>query len=183
MLDDSDWEWGAAYDFRVWHEFGELSVGLSASKWKQTGKALTVAGAKSDDDTALNVVPLTLDAIYRFDVLAERYQFPLVPYAKLGYAYAIWWATNGLGNLARHTANGTTLVARGGTGGFDATIGLRLLLDVFEPGAARSFDIEMGVNHSYLFGEYRHLVLTDWGSAKSIDLSDGVWNFGLAFDL
>mgnify|MGYP003342203221 CR=1 FL=1 len=114
-----------------------------------------------------------------FDVLAERYEFPLVPYVKLGYAYGIWWATNGLGNLARATTNGTTTVARGGTGGFDATLGLRFLLDVLEPGAARSFDIEMGVNHSYLFGEYRHLVLTDWGSSSSIDLSDGIWNFGL----
>jgi hypothetical protein len=183
VLADSEWEWGFAYDMRVWHGFGELSVGFSASKWKQTGRSLTVAGDKSDDETALHVVPLTLDAIYRFDVLAERYDFPLVPYAKLGYAYGVWWATNGLGNLARATVNGTTSVARGGTGGFDATFGLRFLLDVLEPAAARSFDIEMGVNHSYLFGEYRQLVLTDWGSSTSIDLSDGVWNFGLAFDL
>ena len=63
------------------------------------------------------------------------------------------------------------------------TIGLRLLLDVFEPGAARSFDIEMGVNHSYLFAEVQQLWLNDFGSSKSIDLSDMVLAFGLAFDL
>ena len=28
VLDDSDWEVGGALDFRVWHDFGELAVGL-----------------------------------------------------------------------------------------------------------------------------------------------------------
>ncbi len=54
---------------------------------------------------------------------------------------------------------------------------------MLEPSAARSFDIEMGVNHSDLYLEYDRRVLNDFGSGKSIDLSDGVFSFGLAFDL
>ncbi len=60
---------------------------------------------------------------------------------------------------------------------------MRLLLDVFEPKAARGFDIEMGVNHSYLFIEYQRLSLTNFGDAKALDLSDDILVFGLAFDL
>ena len=127
---------------------------------------------------------MSLDAAYRFTTLADRYSFPLVPYAKAGLAYSLWWMENGVGNISHYTpVGGTTQLARGGTGGLYGTVGLRLLLDVFEPQAARSFDIEMGVNHSYLFAEYQMLNLTDFGNKKSIDLSDNIFAFGIAFDL
>ena len=185
-------EYSVAVDWRLWHGFGEVGVGFSLGYWSQDGSALYSGGAgKSADTTSLLIVPVTLDLIYRFNVLAERFRFPLVPYVKGGLAYGFWWMNGGTGETSTYTTKDPVtgkdkvLTGKGGVAGFQGTIGMRLLLDVFEPKAARGFDIEMGVNHSYLFIEYQKLVLTNFGSdPKVLDLSqDGLVQFGLAFDL
>ncbi len=183
IMKDSAWEVGATIDWRIWNGFGDFSMGMGAARWTKEGNSLSKGGATTGDTTTLSIVPISFDAVYRFDVLAERYDFPLIPYVRGGIVYALWWMENGLGNLSRTTIGGKEYVGRGGTGGFYGTLGMRLLLDVFEPQSARSFDIEMGVNHSYLFAEYKKLSLTDFGNPKSIDLSDDMLTFGIAFDL
>ena len=184
VMKDSDFTFGLGIDWRVWHSFGELGLGFGAGRWSHEGTALLADGTASNDKTKITIIPLTLHAVYRFDVLTERYDFPLVPYVRTSFVYGLWWMTDAVGNVSSYTTKaGKSLRALGGTGGLEGAFGLRLLLDSFEPGAARSFDIEMGVNHSYLFVEIQKLWLNDFGSAKSIDLSDTVLAFGLAFDL
>ncbi len=184
VMKDGDLGFGFSVDWRIWHAFGEFAAGLGIGRWSHQGTALLTDGSASNDKTQLTIIPLTLDAVYRFDILAERYEFPIVPYARVGAVYGLWWMLDGVNNISTYTTKaGKSVRAIGGTGGLQGTIGLRLLLDVFEPGAARSFDIEMGVNHSYLFAEVQKLWLNDFGSSKSIDLSDTVLAFGLAFDL
>lgn len=185
IFTDADWELGGAADFRLWDRFGSLSLGLGGGLFSKAGNGIVKAtGEASSDSTKLKIVPISLDLTYRLEPLAFKLGVPFVPYAKLGPMYAVWWMLNGTGNIAKWKASdGTTKEALGGTGGWHGVIGVRFLLDVLEPGAARSFDIEMGVNHSYLFCEYDKRVLNDFGSSKSIDLSDGVISFGLAFDL
>jgi hypothetical protein len=184
VLGGSDWEWGASIDWNLFHAFGDLSLGVGAGWWNATGKSLAVAGGSTEDTTTLTVIPLTLDLVYRFDWVSKKTGFPLIPYGKLGLAYGMWWIENGVGNVSRYTdAAGDTSVGRGGVAGLHGSLGLRFQLDPLEPQAARSFDIEMGVNHSYLFAEWRRLSLNDFGDPKSIDLSDDVLVFGLAFDL
>ena len=176
--------YGAALDWRVLHGIGELGIGFSVGYFAQTGKALRYDGTDSDDEVELLVVPITLDLIYRFNWLAEKFKFPLVPYVKGGLAYGFWWASDGTGETSTYTdANNKVFTGSGGVAGLHGTIGMRLLLDVFEPKAARGFDIEMGVNHSYLYIEYSRLALTNFGDPKALDLSDDVVILGLAFDL
>ncbi|MBM4342077.1 MAG: hypothetical protein FJ100_01675 [Deltaproteobacteria bacterium] len=185
IFGNADWEIGGAADVRLWDRFGSLSVGLGYGWFTKEGKGLEKStGKASTDATTLKIVPLSLDLTYRLDPLAHKAGIPFVPYAKIGAMYAFWWMLNGSGDYATYTTTaGTKLEALGGTGGWHAVAGLRFLMDVLEPSAARSFDIEMGVNHSYLYIEYDRRVLNDFGNAKSIDLSDGVFTFGLAFDL
>ena len=149
VMKDGDFGVGLNIDWRIWHAFGEFAVGIGAGRWSHQGTALLGDGSASNDKTRMTIIPLTLDATYRFDVLAERYEFPVVPYARIGAVYGLWWMLDGVENISVYTNKaGKSVRAIGGTGGLQGTIGLRLLLDVFEPGAARSFDIEMGVNHS-----------------------------------
>ncbi|MFZ4577083.1 MAG: MXAN_2562 family outer membrane beta-barrel protein [Myxococcota bacterium] len=184
VLGGSDWEWGASIDWNIFHGFGDLSMGVGAGWWSATGQSLAVSGGATEDKTTLNIIPLTLDLVYRFDWVSKKTGFPLIPYGKVGLAYGVWWIENGVGNISRYTdAAGDTFVGQGGVAGLHGSLGLRFQLDPLEPSAARSFDIEMGVNHSYLFGEWRRLSLNDFGNSKSIDLSDDVLVFGLAFDL
>lgn len=184
MMTEPSMLYGAAIDWRLLHGFGELGVGFSVGYWSQNGKALRLDGSNSDDEVELLVVPVTLDVVYRFNWLAEKYNFPLVPYVRGGLAYGFWWMSDGTGETSTYTGpDNKVLTGSGGVAGFHGTVGMRLLLDVFEPKAARGFDIEMGVNHSYLFIEYQRLSLTNFGDAKALDLSDDILVFGLAFDL
>ncbi len=184
IMKDPALQWGASVDWRLWHGFGEIGAGFSVGYWTQTGKAQGYDGSPSEDETELMVVPITIDLVYRFNFLAEKYNFPLVPYAKGGLAYGLWWAMDGTGETSSYTGPDNKVYnGSGGVAGFHGTVGLRLLLDVFEPKAARGFDLEMGVNHSYLFVEYQRLSLTNFGDAKALDLSSDLVVFGLAFDL
>ncbi|MCO4763158.1 MAG: hypothetical protein KC502_16695 [Myxococcales bacterium] len=184
MTGATELQYGASIDWRLLHGFGELGAGFSVGYWSQKGKARGYDGSASEDETELMVVPITLDLVYRFDVLAEKFRFPLVPYVKGGLAYGLWWARDGTGETSSYTdANNKTYSGEGGVAGLHGVVGIRLLLDIFEPKAARGFDIEMGVNHSYLYVEYQRLSLTNFGDAKSLDLSDELIVFGLAFDL
>jgi hypothetical protein len=184
IFGDSGLSKGISVDQILFDRFGDLSVGVSMSWWSMTGKARALDGGTAQDATKLNVMPLTLDLVYRFNWVAFRYGFPLIPYAKGGLAYAFWWAYDGNDEQSSYTdPTGKVTDAAGGVIGLHGVVGMRLLLDVFEPKAARAFDIDHGVNHSYLFVEYQRMSLNNFGDSKALDLSDDVLMFGLAFDL
>ncbi len=185
VMKDSALHKGITVDWLVFNGFGELSFGFGLGFWEQEGTGKAYDGSKTDDKTILNILPITLDMSYRFTVLAEKFRFPLVPYGRVGAGYGIWWITNGLEETATYTdSKGNTSTARGGVAGLHWSAGIRLLLDVFEPQAAKGFDMELGVNHSYLFIEYQRMSLNNFGTDKKVlDLSDDIVHFGLAFDL
>jgi hypothetical protein len=142
-------------------------------------------------ETSLHVIPGYAVAVVRLDVLARRTVIPLVPYVKYGVGYAYWWITNG-DTLARRSlslspgARGTDAdlgqAATGGTLGTHFAAGLMLRLDVFEPMVQRAWDLQMGVNHSYLFAEYVRSDLSGLGARPQLRLGTETWNVGLAME-
>ncbi|HEY8377741.1 MAG TPA: MXAN_2562 family outer membrane beta-barrel protein, partial [Nannocystis sp.] len=53
------------------------------------------------DKVKFAVMPLALQAVYRFELLADRVRWaPFVPYVKAGVAYGFWWAKNGSNEIA-----------------------------------------------------------------------------------
>jgi hypothetical protein len=63
--------------------------------------------------------------------------------------------------------------------GWQLAAGLMLRLDFLEPRAQRAWDLEMGVNHSYLFAEF--MSVRDWDRPQ-LRLGSNTWVFGLAFE-
>lgn len=184
VMGDGAWAKSFNIDWRVFHGFGELGAGMGFGWWSQDGKSKSLDGTAVDDANKLMIVPVTLDLVYRFDVLAKHWNFPLIPYGRVGMVYAFWWSYDGTDEVSVYRdAKGKPHTGEGGVAGVHWTGGVRLLLDVFEPQAAKSFDIELGVNHSYLFAEYQRMSINNFGDSKALDLSDDVIWFGLAFDL
>ncbi len=184
QLKESALAWSVAVDWILIGGYGDLSLGGSVGWWSQEGKSLTESRDLSADKTSFEVLPLTMDLVYRFNLPMQKWNVALVPYLKGGFAYAFWWMRDGVGDVSTHTDdNGVTTRGEGGVAGLHGTVGMRLLLDVFEPKSAKSFDIELGVNHSYLFVEYEVLSLNNFGNARTLDLSDEVVTFGLGFDI
>lgn len=191
-------------DWQFWRPFGSFalagSIGYSGRKShsfeyiidpnSSTPVSCTpgVNCVRSSDTTTLNILPLTLQLVYRFDVMAERWKVPLVPYVKIGLAYYVWFMQKGNGDLARGLADPdpakdmSAWQAYGGVPGFIVQPGLALQLDVFDRGAAQTLDSELGVNHTYLFAELSYANVTGLGFKDKINLSDTTWNAGIAFE-
>jgi hypothetical protein len=166
-------------DYEFFTRYGVLAVGGTIGYSQAKGKGLLPDGTKSADTTKFHTMPLSVSLVYRFDWLAQKYKFPLVPVGKAGLDGWLWWATNGTGSVSR-AADGS--VGRGITFGGHATAGLMFLLDVLAPGMAQTFDVELGVNNTYLFAEYTWYWIDDFGSKKSMDLSSRNFLAGVAFE-
>ncbi len=159
-------------DMHLWKGHGALGIAGSVGFFRIRGYSLVQEDPEqpydpelnpwiaSGDRTALNIMPLVLQAVYRWDYAARTWSVPLVPYIKAGGVYALWWIEGPDGKTARFGEGGGK--ARGGTFGYQINIGLALQLDFLEPGAAKTMDNELGINHSYIFCEFVHSQVR-WG--------------------
>lgn len=170
-------------DYELWQEFGTLAVGGGFGYGWVDGKALSNEGEKTEDEVGFNLVPLTLSVVYRWDWAAVNYNVPFVPYVKAGLTAGLWWATDAKDSISNaRDADGNAHEGAGLTLGWHVSVGLQFLLDIFSSSMATGFDGEAGVNNSYIFAEFTHTGLDDFGSDSSLDLSDDALSFGLAFE-
>lgn len=173
-----DLEW----ERQFFQRFGSLAGGLSAGYGEIYGHGVYDAtGTTSGDTTYLKVIPLKALLVYRFDVLARRMNIPLVPFAKGGLVYELYRIGNGAGDTA--SANGSS--GQGGRWGWEGDLGLALMLDWFDEGLAKDFDIDLGVNHSYFFAEWTDMSAcrdNPFAAPSGLRLSDKFWRFGLALE-
>lgn len=169
-------------DYELLQSFGTLAIGGSVGYFNETAKAF-VAGTnglptdtRSSDDTSLRLIPLALLVVYRFDVLAARWQVPVVPYVKAGLDYTFWRITDGNGDVATLTQGDR---GSGGTLGWQASVGLALQLDALDSGAMRELDSDSGLNHVYLFWDWSHVDASGLGMSHRLHVGDDTWSAGL----
>lgn len=174
-----------AFDWQIVYLAGPLGLGVQAGFFRDKAQALITAPAEGEsirsaaDQTTFSMIPLALQLSYRLELLPDRLRVPLVPYAKAGLAYSLYWVKSGSGNLAR---NSDGEAGRGGVSGFQLNAGAMLRLDFIEPGTAKKLDNLTGINHTYLFGEYQLSRVDDFGVGQSISLGDSTWFAGLAVE-
>jgi hypothetical protein len=170
-------------DYLLWTGFGSLGIGGSMGYLDAGGKGLLKNGEKSSDSTSFSIIPFTASIVYRFDYLAQKFSIPLSFYGRIGLDYYLWWTTNGVGEISRFEgSSGRTYTGMGGVFGWHYNAGLQLLLDIFAPEMATTFDNELGVNNTYLFIEYYAAYIDDFGSKTSMQLGDRTFMFGIMFD-
>jgi hypothetical protein len=166
------------FGYEFFHRFGAAAVSLGFSYFSVSGRSPVAdgTGMLTADFSTMKVMPLALSAVYRFDVLMERNKIPLVPYGKVGLDYAYWQITDGNDEIATDGVGGR---GRGATPGWHAAAGVALVLDQFDPQAARSFDSDLGVNHTALVFEYRYADISGLGTGNKMHLGDRTWSAGL----
>jgi hypothetical protein len=169
-------------DYDLLQSFGTFAVGIGVGFLTESAKAFvaTTSGASTDtrsaDNTSLRLIPLSLLAVYRFDVLAARWNVPLVPYAKVGLNYSFWKITDGNGQVATLTQGDR---GSGGTLGWQVTAGIALQLDALDPGSMRELDSDSGLNHVYAFLDYGHIDASGLGMDHRLHVGDDTWSAGL----
>jgi hypothetical protein len=163
-------------DWQFLHPPG-VSLGIAGSfGFMQTyaKSRLESTDEESVDYTVLNVMPFAALFVARVDALADYVRIPLVPYFKIGFNWYLWWILGG----------GDTAVSddgekgRGGTIGWQVSPGLAIRLDQFEPKTARTFDNEIGVNHSYIFIEGLWAFVNRFGNDDYMNLSTATFSRG-----
>jgi hypothetical protein len=153
------------YERILWDGFGTLSAGVGAGYSEFYAHAFfsDQPTVRSSEVTSFRVLPLWGMATYRFDWPARELGIPLVPFARAGAGYWLWWSSP----------------ESGGRAGWMWSAGGALQLDPFDPRLSREFDADAGVNASYFFVEYTGWTVDGFGS-KGFDLSDKVLSLGLA---
>jgi hypothetical protein len=173
-----------SFEWQFVHFGGPFSVGTTVGLFRDRADALVAAPVadehlrSSADKIRFNVVPVTVLLGYRFELLADRFRVPLVPYARGGVAYGFWWERKG-GQLATNTAGQK---ARGGSWGWQVNLGLMLRLDFIERASAVDLDRLTGINHTYLFGEWQFSHLDGFGNDTAMSIGDDTFLLGLAFE-
>jgi hypothetical protein len=169
-------------DYEIWHGFGTVTAGGSFGFVQFLGKALTSTGAKSTDTTVLNLLPLRLNVGYHFDLLSSEFDIPLVPYVTGGISYYIWWVLDGVGDTAEwENADGDNFTAQGGIFGMHLFVGLKLLLDFLDEGAAANLYDDVGVINTFLFVEYA-ISWVDGFGGDHMNVGDQTFMFGLMME-
>jgi hypothetical protein len=161
--------------------FGTFGPGFGWGYTKFTADALLAdgSGGRSAQTTSLEIMPMYVVGVLRADVIARETAVPLVPYAKVGLGYALWWSSDGDG--ASHADDGT--VGRGRSYGYQYALGGMLLLDFMDEAAAVQMDNASGVNNSYLFIEWYVSQLDGFGSNDQMQVGTNTWMLGLAFEI
>jgi hypothetical protein len=167
-----DWQ-----TFRIPH-VGTIGPGVSVGRVSMSREARTVSGAESGDSYSLDIYPMYLAGVLRADALWRDAGVPLVPYGKLGLAWAPWVASNTGGTS--EAPDGTK--GRGSTLGTNAALGVAFALDVIDQGANRNMDNAIGINNTYIYAELYWLMLNGLGQGSALHVGSNSWAAGLAFE-
>ncbi len=156
-----------------WRLLGTFEAGLGVGWWEANAHALDDAGNPTTESTAFKMVPTEATLTWRLDVLWEKLNVPLVPYARASLQRYNWWITGPGGKTSKS----------GATNGYAYGGGVGLVLDLLDPMLARELDTDYGVNHSMLILDVQQSKVNDFGSASSFDLSDSrlTYSVGLLF--
>jgi hypothetical protein len=152
-------------------------VGWGLTKFAAPAKFSNGSGISSAD-TRLWIMPAYLVGVLRADVFARDLKIPLVPYAKLGLGYALWWSSDGNRSAS---ANGKS--GKGASYGLTYALGAMFLLDVLAPDDAVTADGLTGINNSYVFAEWFRPQLDGFGSDKVLDVGSSSWVLGIAIEM
>lgn len=158
---------------------GTLGPGLGWGYTRASGYARLTSNLDeaSDEQTSLTIMPVYLVAVLRADVLSRELGVPIVPYAKLGLGTAFWWSSDG-----GETAYAGDVKGSGFSYGPQYAIGGMFLLDILDRQTARDADVSLGINHSYLFGEWYGSELDAFSSNKRLNAGAHTWAVGLAIE-
>lgn len=125
--------------------------------------------------TTLTIVPMHLSVVLRVDELFRRTQIPVVPYAKVGLGYGLWWCTAGSNDCK------TDVIGAGASYGVHWALGASVPLDFLGRREMSALDQETGVNHVHLFAEWYNQNLGL--GANQMRIGTSTWMTGMVLEI
>ena len=176
----------------LWTGFGQVAVGGSigymqwfAHQYVFGSNATDAPRARSPGDSnTFRLIPLALSATYRFTYLDDEYGVPVVPYAKGGLAYDLWWLSANGDHVCKdgtQTAGCAEDKPFGGSLGVQGAIGLAIRAERVDASTANSMR-QSGIQHAGIYGELSLAKVDGFGSDKKLSLGDRTWFAGVDFE-
>lgn len=177
----------------LWTGFGQVGVGVSVGYWQKTARAFgalpdgtptTMRDASAHN--AMRLVPVALTATYRFTVLDDNYGIPVVPYARAGLGYYVWWISIN-DHFARVCSDGgiepncSQNKALGASLGVQGAIGLAIRAERIDASAAMSMQ-QSGIQHAGVYAELSLAKIDGFGSDQKLSVGDRTWSAGVDFE-
>jgi hypothetical protein len=178
----------------LWRGFGQLGVGGTIGYMQKSARAWVEGSDPADpmrprstgDKNTFHLLPLMVSGVYRFTWFDDQFGIPIVPYARIGLAYYLWWVrTNG--TTAKVCEGGSTMPgcdadkARGGSLGVVGSIGIAVRAERVDKAAASSMRAT-GIQHAGFYAEWS-VGKVDWFEPdKRLSVGDSTWFAGVDFE-
>jgi hypothetical protein len=168
-------DWQAVHILHV----GSLGPGLAIGYYNISGQAVVAkTGDATNESTTLEILPIYVVGVFRFDALWRQYGIPLVPYGKAGLGYALWRASNTVGT----SVSATGVTGEGHTWGTQLAAGLAFNIGVLDPTSVKQLDEITGINGTYLFAEYMASTLDGIAQRDPLRVGSDNFTFGLTLE-
>ncbi len=172
-------------------ELAQFGAGGSIGFMSKEAKAYTMesqpgAGReRSNEDTAFRMIPMAATGVFRLTYLDNKYGVPIIPYARGGLAYHVWWVEKpdgGVASVCRE--NSDTCDAnkgRGGSLGLVGSIGLAVRAERIDFESASAMR-EGGIQHAGFYAELQASKVDDFGTGNKLSVGDITWFAGVDFE-
>lgn len=148
----------------------------------ENGEPVRAAG----DKTSFRLVPTSIGAVYRFTYLDDQWHVPVVPYARLGLSYYLWWITAPDGSLSEYRPPSCIDCdsdrALGASLGWQGSVGLAVRAERLDPQSARSLRNDLGINHAGFYAELMYADVSGFGAEGKLHVGALTWFAGLNFE-
>ncbi|MEZ4220731.1 MAG: MXAN_2562 family outer membrane beta-barrel protein [Polyangiaceae bacterium] len=161
-------------------DFASFGPGLGWGYTSFSADAFLSDGTgRAAQETSLEIMPMYLVGVLRVDALPKKLSVPVVPYAKLGVGYALWWVGDGEDTAVDDQG----VKGRGSSYGLQWALGGMFLLDIIDRTSAVEIDNTTGVNNTYFFFEWTASVLDGFGAGDQMQVGSSSWTLGLALEI
>lgn len=188
--------------FLAW-PLGQLGVALTLGYASKSANAFVICEPGEDecmdeggippraegDKTSFRLIPASIGGIYRFTMLDDEWHVPLVPYARLGLSYYLWWITAPDGSVARAPTDDCPDLdgcrgdrALGASLGWEASVGLALRAERLDPQSARSLRNDLGIEHAGFYAELLYADVNGFGAEDKLHVGAFTWFAGVNFE-
>jgi hypothetical protein len=175
----------------LWSGVGQLAVGGHLGYMQKSAHPYADGSLEDDEfrprstssDTAFHLIPLAATATFRLTYLDDMFGVPLVPYVKGGLSYYAWWISGADKTFAESCAADGTMcdTARGGSVGYEGSIGLSIRAERIDANAAMSMK-NSGIQHAGFYAELFWAKVDGFGSGSRLSVGDTTWFAGVDFE-
>ena len=143
--------------------------------------------ARATDTNSFTLIPIEAVVSYRFTYLDDDLGVPVVPYARGGLSYDIWWVQAPGGDFAKVCSGGgtepdcTQNKARGASAGVNLALGLAVRAERIDQGAAQTMR-DSGILHAGFYAELSAAKVDGFGSDKKLSVGDATFFGGVNFE-